>query len=220
MKLSETQWAIRAECFKRILDNYDILISVWDHCLRNENLQTDLKSRIICVTTQMEWFDFFLGVTLAQRLYAHTDNLTRTLETQEMSACNSKRNAELTISVLEKMRCDGSFNQFYDATQMKGKSHHFSKDPIVPLKKKAPNYSILQFIDGHSSETPAHHPDTSRDRYRAIYSKAIDSMVGSINDLFKQPSFQVHEHLESLLLKHTNVTSITFNLKWNVMCFK
>ena len=54
MKLSETQWAIRTECFKRILDNYDILISVWDHCLRNENLQTDLKSRIICVTAQME----------------------------------------------------------------------------------------------------------------------------------------------------------------------
>ena len=149
----------------------------------------------------MESFDFFLGLTLSHRLYAHTENLPRTWQTQKMSACNSKRNAKFTISVLEKMRCDGSFNQFYDRTQMKGKSRHFIKDPIVPRKRKAPNYSILQFIDGHSSETPAHHPDTSRDRYRAIYYEAIDSMVGSIKDRFKQPSFEVYEHLESLLLK-------------------
>ena len=112
----------------------------------------------------MKSFDFFLGLTLCHRLYAHTDNLSRTLQTQKMSACNSKRNAELTISVLEKMRCNGSFNQFYDATQMKAESHHFIKDTIVPLKRKAPSYSILQFTDCHLSETLAHHPDTSRDR--------------------------------------------------------
>ena len=150
-------------------------------------------------------------MTLAQRLCLHNDNLSRTLQTQEMSACNSKRNVELTISVLEKMRCDSSFSQFYDPTQMIAKSHHFIKDPIIPCKRKATKYSILQFIDGHSNETPAHHPDTSRDRYRAIYSKAIDSMVGSINDLFKQSSFQVHEHLESLLLK--SISSIDASKK-------
>ena len=164
----------------------------------------------------MKSFDFFLGLTLCHRLYAHTDNLSRTLQTQKMSACNSKRNVELTISVLEKMRCDGSFNQFYDATQMKAKSHHFSKDPIVPLKRKAPNYSILQFIDGYSSETPAHHPDTSRERYRAIYYEAFDSMVGFIKDLFKQPSFEVYEHLESLLLK--SISSIDASKK--IACLK
>ena len=199
VKLSQMRCTIRAECFKRILDNYDILMSVWDHFLRNENLQTDLKSRIIGVKTQMESFDFFLGLTLGHRLYAHIDNLSRTLETQKMSACNSQRNVELTISVLEKMRYDCSSNQFYDATQMKAKSHHFVKDPIVPRKRKAPNYSILLFIDDYSSETPAYNPDTCRDRYRAIYYKAIDSMVGSIKDRFMHSSFEVFEYLESLL---------------------
>ena len=38
VKLSETRWTIRAECFRKVLDNYDILMSVWDHYLRNENL--------------------------------------------------------------------------------------------------------------------------------------------------------------------------------------
>ena len=99
------------------------------------------------------------------------------------------------------MRCDGSFNQFYGATQIKAKSKHFIKDPIVPRKRKAPNYSILQFIDGHSSKTPTHHLDTSQDRCRAIYYKATNSVVGSIKDRFKQPNFEVYEHLELLLLK-------------------
>ena len=93
-------------------------MSVWNYCHRNENLRTDLKSRIIGVKTQVESFYFFLGLTLGHRLYARTHNLSRTLQTQKMSACNSQRNAELIISVLEKMRCNASFNQFYDAAQM------------------------------------------------------------------------------------------------------
>ena len=121
-------------------------MSVWDHCLRNENLPTDLKSLVIGVKTQMEPFDFFVGLTLGHRLYAHTDNLSRTLQTQKMSACNSQRNAGLTISVLEKMRYNCPISQFYDTTQMKAKSHHFVKDPIIPCKRKAPNYSIYSLL--------------------------------------------------------------------------
>ena len=44
-KLSETRWTVRAECFKRILDNY--------------NMATEVKSRILGVKKQMERFDFF-----------------------------------------------------------------------------------------------------------------------------------------------------------------
>ena len=155
-----------------------------------------MKSRIIGVKTQLESFDFFLGLNLGHRLYAHTNNLSRTFQTQKMLACNSKRNVEFTISVLEKMRCDSFFNQFYDATQMKAKSRHFVKDPITPRKSKAPSYSILQFIDGQSKETPAHHPDTSRDKYRAIYYQSIDSVADSIKVCFKHLSFEVYEHFE------------------------
>ena len=46
-KLSETRWTVRAECFKRILNNY--------------NMATEIKSRILGVKKQMERFDFFLG---------------------------------------------------------------------------------------------------------------------------------------------------------------
>ena len=79
-KLSETRWTVRAECFKRILDNYKELMTLWKFCLENNNMATEVKSRIVGVKKQMEKFDFFFGLSIGHRLYSHTDNLSKTLE--------------------------------------------------------------------------------------------------------------------------------------------
>ena len=42
-KLSETRWTVRAECFKRILDNYKKLIALRKFCLENDNMATEVK---------------------------------------------------------------------------------------------------------------------------------------------------------------------------------
>ena len=44
-KLCVTRWAIRAKCFKKILDNYEALLELWKQSLE-ENLDFDTKSRI------------------------------------------------------------------------------------------------------------------------------------------------------------------------------
>ena len=36
-KLSMTRWTIRSECLKRIIDNYESLLGLWEICLE-ENL--------------------------------------------------------------------------------------------------------------------------------------------------------------------------------------
>ena len=66
--------------------------------------ETELKSRIIGVKTQMEYFPLFLGLSLGYRIFSHTDNLSKTLQAKKMSAFSSKRLAELTIQVLQNMR--------------------------------------------------------------------------------------------------------------------
>ena len=47
LKLSETRWTARTECFKRILDNYKELMTLWKFCLENDNMGTEVKSRIV-----------------------------------------------------------------------------------------------------------------------------------------------------------------------------
>ena len=55
--------------------------------------------------------DFFFGLNLGQRLFSHTDNLSKTPQQIKMSAVGGKRVAGLTKEVpVQKMRGDISFN--------------------------------------------------------------------------------------------------------------
>ena len=71
--LCPTRWTVRASFFRRILENYAVLMEQWDVCL-SERLQP-VRARIIGCKAQMERFDFFFGLHLGERLYSHTDNL-------------------------------------------------------------------------------------------------------------------------------------------------
>ena len=134
LNLSEIRWTVRAVRFKRILDNYNVLRNVWKHSLQNEQMKTELKSRIIGVKTQMESFHLFFGLSLDHRIFSHTDNLSKTLQAKKMSACSSKRLAELTIQVLRNTRNKHSFNLFYDTVVKKSAEWKFFKDLIVPFR--------------------------------------------------------------------------------------
>ena len=200
-KLSTTRWTVRATSFQRIIDNYAVLMKVWNDCLTNEKLTTDIKSRIIGCQSQMQRFSLFFGLNLGQRLYAHTDNLSKTLQHQEMSATSGKRLANLTVQALEGMRNGQAFNMFYDTILKKAKEFPFVSEPSLPRKRRAPNYSVLQYVEGYNAEGGEYHPDSPRDHFRQIYLQAIDVLVTSIKDRFNQPSFLAYERLESFLLK-------------------
>ena len=77
--LCPTRWTVRASCFQRILDNYAALLQEWTIPL-DEKLQSDIRGRIIGCQAQMNTFDFFFRLNLGQRLFSHTDNLSRTLQ--------------------------------------------------------------------------------------------------------------------------------------------
>ena len=143
-KLSETRWTVQAGCFSRILDNYDALVAVWKHYLQNNQLNTDVKSRIIGAKKQMKTFELILRLNIEHRLFSHTDNLSNTLQGEKMSANNSKRTSELVASVIQGMRNERSFNQMFDAITTKAKAQTFVNDEVLSRKIKEPNYSIPQ----------------------------------------------------------------------------
>ena len=112
----------------------------------------------------MNTFDFFLGLNLGQRLFSHTDNLSRTLQQTKMSALSGKRVACLTKDVLQKMRKDTSFRSFYDVVLLKSKSYPSMSGPMLPRRTRAPRIEI-----GTGEPT---HPVTAQDYYRRIYFEA------------------------------------------------
>ena len=201
-KLSETRWTVHAECFKRILDNYKELMTLWKFCIENDNMATEVKSRIVGVKKQMEKFDFFFGLSIGHRLYSHTDNLSKTLQAEKMSACTSKRTAELVVSVLEGLRNEDSFKSLFQIITDNASTIDFIEQPGPPRKSKAPQYSILHYvIDGNQSAAQTHHPLTVEDRYRESYFEAVDNMISAIRERFKQLSLEAYENIESLIVK-------------------
>ena len=214
LKLSETRWTVRADCFKRILENYENLMKVWEHCLQNDRMQSDLKARVSGVEKQMKSFDFFFGLSMGYRLFSHTDNLSRSLQAEKLSACSSKRIANLVVSVLEGMRNEESFNNLYDAILLKAKKHSFISEPITKRKRKNPQYSVVTLLDGTSSTEPAYHPITARDHYRCVYYESLDTLTESIKERFRQPSFEAYEKMEEFLLKSIESQDVSEEIEY------
>jgi hypothetical protein len=106
-----TRWTVRGDVIESILDNYDTLKRLWVECLETR-LESDIKGRIIGVQTQMLNFNTLFGLQLSKKILKITDNLSRTLQNQKMSAAEGQAIAELTVRTLKSMRTDTSFTVF------------------------------------------------------------------------------------------------------------
>ena len=151
----------------------------------------------------MQSFKFYFGLNLSQRLYEITNNLSKNLQKQKMSALRGKELAGLTLKTLEGMRNDRDFGLFYERIKLSAKNVETLLAPAVPppRKGKRPNYSIRHY---YAPENPnaaeAYQPESPFDYYKPIYYEALDSVVNAIKDRFNQPAFQLFSKVEQLLL--------------------
>ena len=85
----------------------------------------------------MHTFDFLFGVSLGNLLLHHTDNLSKTLQHKSLSAAEGQRVAKLTLDVLQSLRNEDHFKNFYARVLLD--QVHFQVDaPALPRKWKAP----------------------------------------------------------------------------------
>ncbi|XP_028407434.1 zinc finger MYM-type protein 1-like [Dendronephthya gigantea] len=203
-KFSATRWTVRAICFERVIDNYEVLLKLWDECLKTK-LEPDVRGRIIGCSTQMKSFDFYFGLHLGMMIFRHTDNLSATLQKANMSSISGQRNAKLTTDALRGIRNEECFKAFFQTVLKKKKTLADISEPRLPRKRKAPaRYEM--------GEAEPWHPKTSEDLYRKIYYEALDLITSAINERFDQPSFKSYSKLEALLLKSLKSEDISLEL--------
>ena len=178
------------------------MLKLWKESLE-EKLDAETKSRVIGCKKQMESFKFYFGLELGHKLYAHTNNLSKTTQREKMSAIKRKSLADLTAQTLDGICNDHNYNLFYESVEKSaGKIKAVSKLTLL-RKWNTPNYSILHFVKGHKFEE-LHCPETVHAYFKAIYSKTIDTIINSIEDRFEQPGFKVFCQVEQLFLKSIN----------------
>ena len=205
LKFCPTRWTVTAKCYKRILDNYDALLQLWDTSLTSK-LDSETRARIIGCQSQMMTFDFFFAVYLSQRIFAHTDNLAAALQSRNLSAAGGKHLAELTIKTLQSIRNEESFDNCFSTAVLLAKKHDDISEPKLPRKRRVPT----RFETGTAD--PTYH-ETPRDHYRQIYLQAVDHAIVSISDRFEQPAFQILAELENLLINSCNSKNIAKELE-------
>lgn len=199
-KLCITRWTIRGKCFEKIQMNYIALMKLWDECLQEGGLNTEVKARIMGCKNQMSTFHFFFGLCLGQRLFSITDNLSKALQSEKLSAVSSQNMASLTLKTLQNMRTQEDFELFFNLVTKQAEKLPVD-EPHLKRKRKVPKYSILQYLDGQETTSEAHHPATVEDEFRQIYFDALDHITNAIEERFDQPSFKAYANLEELLVK-------------------
>ena len=88
-KFCRTRWTVRGASISSIIENYSVLKRVWDECL-GLKLDPEVKGRIIGVKTQMSMFNLLYGLHLCERILKITDNLSKTLQTESLSASEAQ----------------------------------------------------------------------------------------------------------------------------------
>ena len=87
----------------------------------------------------------FYGLNLSQRLYATTDNLSKTLQQENMSALRGKELSNLTVKTLDNMRNERHFSLLYEnilsASKIEEIAPHLQESKDNPT---TPSYIALE----------------------------------------------------------------------------
>ena len=141
-------------------------------------------------------FNTLFGLQLSKKILKITDNLSRTLQKQTMSAAEGQAVAELMVCTLKAMRTDASFTLFFDLVdrfcELIG-----ANPPVLPRKRRAPERFEVGSAEGF-------HSPKVEDHYRRQYYEALDIAIASITDLFEQSGYQMYRNLECLLVSAAN----------------
>ena len=173
-----------------------MLQELWDFVL-DDNVDPDIRARVSGVRTQMESFDYFFGISIAELVLRHGDNLSATLQNSTISAAEGHRVASLTVNTIAMMRTDESFSLFWELVQKKAAVVHVN-EPRLPRRRKVPE----RFETGVGS---GHFPATAEAHYRRIYFEVLDYAVSAIKRRFDQPSYEVYKQTQYLLIKTARV---------------
>ena len=89
-----------------------VLLSTWQEFLEIGH-DTATKVRIHGVQPQIKTFQFFYGAVLGEKLLRHSDNLSKTLQHNQVSAAEGQQLAQMTARTLKTLRSEQAYDLFW-----------------------------------------------------------------------------------------------------------
>ncbi|XP_062503892.1 zinc finger MYM-type protein 1-like [Corticium candelabrum] len=188
--LCPTRWTVRAEALTSISENYTTLQMTWD-VAKEATKDTEMRARIGGIALQMDTFDFVYGVELGRKLLNIVDNLSRSLQSSTISACEGQKLVSTTTTTIQSMRSDECFDIFWKYVERKRLSLQVPS-PTLPRRRKVPRQFEVE-------EGATVHPVEVKEIYRRAYFEAIDLILAAVKDRFHQKGFNMLQKLETVV---------------------
>ena len=184
---SQTCWTVRASSLTSICKNCKELQELWNWCLV-EYKDRKAKARIHSLQAQMQTFDYFFGLRLGILLLKHSDNLSMSLQAENLCTTEAQKITKSTVNTLkQKMRSDEKFNLLWKGVE--NKAAIFDVDPQrFPRKKRVPA-RIKECLGG--SAAPEFDDDVVSD-YRRIQYESLDCIINANEDRYDQEDFKTY----------------------------
>ena len=168
-------------------------MELWENCLE-EKLDSETKSRIIGVKSQMGTFEYYFGQHPEFLIFVHTDNWSRSLQGTQESAAQGQTITSMTVKTLISLQSDDSFKLYWQKVSREAEELKAISKPKLPRKTRVPK----RLDDGTA---PRDYPPPVEDHYRSIYFQTLDVMIKCTESRFDQLGYRSYSRLESLLLK-------------------
>ena len=187
-----TRWTIRGESCQSMIENYGELMELWLWSLDNVK-DTEMKARIRGVQSYTGEFKFLFGCHLGKIILVQTDNLSRTLQDARCTAAEGQYVAMTTVKVLEKMRNDESFENFWARVEIDRKKFNTDELMLCRQRKRPVRFSF-------GTVGTDHFPQSLKDMYSSIYFNALDNAIPAVKFRFEQTDWIVFKNIQELFL--------------------
>ena len=99
------------DALRSVLVNYEALQELWEVEV-TATTDAETKPRLDNVAPQMRSFAFFFGCTLGEVLLRQSDNLNKSLQTDNISGADGQKNTQQSTAALQSLCCEKEFEAF------------------------------------------------------------------------------------------------------------
>ena len=147
--LCPTRWTVRGDSLNSVCDNYSVLLDMFERSLEIV-FDTETKSRIIGVLSQMRSFHYYFGAKLGKLIFG---NLSRSLQHKDLSAAGGQSVAALTVTILQSIHNDDIFKLFWEKVQIEYEKIYV-EEPELPKARKTPKRCKIGQGDSSYPDSP------------------------------------------------------------------
>lgn len=153
----------------------------------------------------MSQFKILFGMKLCETILKITDNLSKALQKESLSATNAQHLAEMTVKALKSIRTDDSFKLFFQQLEIL-RSRTDTGEPSLPRKRKVPRH--LEIGDGEG-----YHSSTVHEHHCQQYFEAMDLAIQAFKTALISLDMLSIETLKHCCLKQQTKRTILLNCK-------